>query len=761
MCKEKIKLLLVEDDLLIAKSMKHNLEELSYEVEISKNGINAIHHVVMNNSECDLILMDINLGQGIDGFQTATEINKHKEIPIIFLSSNVEIKSDETTNQIKSYGYVLKQSGISILDFNIKTALRLFAEKSQTVEILKSLNVITDIYEVYTSIATSYLENSNLKIDDKINESLELIGTFIGADRVYIFDYDFKNRLSSNAYEWCAEGVQPEILNLQDIPMESHLYLLETHEQGLPLIIENVDEMEDDDPVKALLAPQMIKSLITMPVFHSSNCIGFIGLHYTKNHKKLSLKEQALLENFSRLLAGLYSRDQHELSHENNLVSNFEFIFKNDNSSYFSHISNSFEKIFSVKINLNDPNWCKSVRFHPEDFKDLNSRLEHSEANESNFNFVCRLIVGDNVLEVEISASVVIKNTDVLLKGVMKNLTSRKNNEDELRNKTIFNDLVLNNIPADIALFDKNHDYLFINKNGIKDDGIRDWLIGKNDFDYYDFKGLDTNLAQIRRDNFNKAIETKQEVDWIDKIEKEGKVVYTLRRFFPFFIDGIFEYMIGYGIDVTELKTAQNKIYEKNTMLQEIHHRVANNNAIISSILSLQIQSSNSNEIQLVLKNVLARIMGINELYTNLLYSNEKLIVRIDKYFEGLISSFKSAFDVKSKFEIHMSVDRIEVLSSKAVTIGIIVNELLTNVYKYAYKENEKGIVSLSIVKKEENVCLIVSDDGRGIENKKLDKSNFGFGLTTIKMLAEEQLDGVLNIYNSNGMHVEISFSLN
>jgi len=759
--KEKIKLLLVEDDLLIAKSMKHDLEELSYEVEISKNGINAIHHVVMNNSECDLILMDIDLGQGIDGFQTATEINKHKETPIIFLSSNVEIKSDETTNQIKSYGYVLKQSGISILDFNIRTALRLFAEKSQTVEILKSLNIITDIYEVYTSIATSYLENSNLKIDDKINESLELIGTFIGADRVYIFDYDFKNRLSSNTYEWCAEGVQPEILNLQDIPMESYLYLLETHEQGLPLIIENVDEMEDDDPVKALLAPQMIKSLITMPVFHSSNCIGFIGLHYTKNHKKLSLKEQALLESFSRLLAGLYSREQHELSHENNLVSNFEFIFKSDNSSYFSHISNSFEKIFSVKINLNDPNWCKSVRFHPEDFKDLNSRLELSEANESNFNFVCRLIVGDNVLVVEISASVVIQNTDVLLNGVMKNLTSQKNNEDELKNKTIFNDLVLNNIPADIALFDKNHDYLFINKKGIKDDGIRNWLIGKNDFDYCDFKGLDTDLAQIRRDNFNKAIETKQEVDWIERMEKEGKVVYTLRRFFPFFIDGIFEYMIGYGIDMTEFKMAQNKIYEKNSMLQEIHHRVANNNAIISSILSLQIKSSDSNEIQLALKNVLARIMGINELYTNLLYSKEKLIVRIDKYFEGLISSFKSAFDVKSKFEIHMSADRLEVLSSKAVTIGIIVNELLTNVYKYAYKENEKGIVSISIVKKEENVCLIVSDDGRGIENKKLDKSNFGFGLTTIKMLAEEQLDGVLNIYNSNGTHVEISFSLN
>lgn len=258
-----------------------------------------------------------------------------------------------------------------------------------------------------------------------------------------------------------------------------------------------------------------------------------------------------------------------ELLHKNNLVSNFEFIFKSDKSSYFSYLSDSFEKIFGVNINLNDLNWYKTVRFHPEDFKDLINRLELIEANKSDFNFIGRLIVDHDIFWFEISSKVVIKNTDVLLNGIIKNITLLKNSEDDLKNKTIFNDLVLNNIPADIALFDKNHNYLFINKNGIKEDGMRDWLIGKNDFDYCALKGIDTSLAQIRRGNFNKAVETKQPVNWIDKMEKEGSTLYVYRRFFPFFIDGFFVYMIGYGIDVTELKIAQNKLDEQNSILIE------------------------------------------------------------------------------------------------------------------------------------------------------------------------------------------------
>ena len=126
--------------------------------------------------------------------------------------------------------------------------------------------------------------------------------------------------------------------------------------------------------------------------------------------------------------------------------------------------------------------------------------------------------------------------------------------------KQIFNEIILDNIPADIAVFDKNHNYLYINPNGIRDVKIRKWMIGKNDFDYCNYKGLDNSSAQKRSDIFNKVIQTKQQVEWIDEYKKEGKDIYVLRRFYPVFIDDIFYYVIGYGIDVSELKRAQNTV---------------------------------------------------------------------------------------------------------------------------------------------------------------------------------------------------------
>ncbi len=125
-----------------------------------------------------------------------------------------------------------------------------------------------------------------------------------------------------------------------------------------------------------------------------------------------------------------------------------------------------------------------------------------------------------------------------------------------------FNESVLFNIPADIAVFDKDHNYLFINPNGISNKELRDWMIGKNDFDYYKFKNLDTKPAEIRRGYFNKSKDTKQQVDWIDEINKGDKSIYILRRFYPYYVDDVFVYMIGYGIDITELKQTQMVLSE-------------------------------------------------------------------------------------------------------------------------------------------------------------------------------------------------------
>jgi len=118
-------ILLVEDEVLIAMSEKMSLEKYGYAVITAHSGENAIE-AVENTPGIDLILMDINLGGGIDGTEAAEHILKSRNLPVVFLSSHTEPEIVERTEKITSYGYVVKNTGITVLDASMKMAFKLF-----------------------------------------------------------------------------------------------------------------------------------------------------------------------------------------------------------------------------------------------------------------------------------------------------------------------------------------------------------------------------------------------------------------------------------------------------------------------------------------------------------------------------------------------------------------------------------------------------------------------------------------------------------
>ena len=118
-------ILLVEDEALIAINEKRQLEKEGYQVLHVMNGEDAVETVSTNNPPINLILMDINLGSGMDGTQTAQQILQKHDIPVVFLSSHTEKEVVEKTEKITSYGYVVKHSGITVLDASIKMAFKL------------------------------------------------------------------------------------------------------------------------------------------------------------------------------------------------------------------------------------------------------------------------------------------------------------------------------------------------------------------------------------------------------------------------------------------------------------------------------------------------------------------------------------------------------------------------------------------------------------------------------------------------------------
>lgn len=123
---EKKRILIVEDEALIALSEVNILKHYGYEASFVTNGEKAIKEVSSTIEKPDLILMDINLGSGIDGTEAAKIILKDFDIPIVFLSSHTDRDTVEKTRNITRYGYILKDSGDAVLINSIETAFELY-----------------------------------------------------------------------------------------------------------------------------------------------------------------------------------------------------------------------------------------------------------------------------------------------------------------------------------------------------------------------------------------------------------------------------------------------------------------------------------------------------------------------------------------------------------------------------------------------------------------------------------------------------------
>ena len=133
--------------------------------------------------------------------------------------------------------------------------------------------------------------------------------------------------------------------------------------------------------------------------------------------------------------------------------------------------------------------------------------------------------------------------------------------KDEMQEQKEFYEFILNNLPADVAVFDNKHNYVFINPKGIANKKIRDFMIGKNDFDYAKLKNIPDDRAKERRKLFNSVLKKKTIVTWQDEfIDKKGKREVVQRSIGPLFDEkGKVKYLIGYGADITKRVEAEEE----------------------------------------------------------------------------------------------------------------------------------------------------------------------------------------------------------
>jgi two-component sensor histidine kinase len=199
-------------------------------------------------------------------------------------------------------------------------------------------------------------------------------------------------------------------------------------------------------------------------------------------------------------------------------------------------------------------------------------------------------------------------------------------------------------------------------------------------------------------------------------------------------------------------KDLKNALEQKDTLYKELNHRVKNNLQMILSLIKLQINSSKNKEIIQDLNITKNRINSITKLYEILHETDEKDKFTTQKYFKDIAQNVAINFniDVKINFDIRHNINLNQLVYS-----GLILNELLTNSFKYAFDKVSKPQIDIKLYQENNFVYLIVQDNGKGILNQK----NDSLGLTIVKSLVTNQLEGSFEIKSYNGLKSRIEKS--
>lgn len=204
----------------------------------------------------------------------------------------------------------------------------------------------------------------------------------------------------------------------------------------------------------------------------------------------------------------------------------------------------------------------------------------------------------------------------------------------------------------------------------------------------------------------------------------------------------------------------ENLLTEKEILLKEVHHRIKNNIATIQSLLSLQAKTLSNLEAKSALQESIGRVKSMRTLYEKLLITDSYNEISVHDYVEVLVDSVVKFFSGNKEITLEKKIDDFQLDSKRIYPLGIIINELLTNIMKYAFTDRQSGHVSISIQKEGKQITLTLQDNGIGLPaDFDLEKST-GFGLMLVNMLAD-QMNAKIKFASDKGTKFTLVFQLN
>ena len=156
--------------------------------------------------------------------------------------------------------------------------------------------------------------------------------------------------------------------------------------------------------------------------------------------------------------------------------------------------------------------------------------------------------------------------------GTAEDITETKQIELRLKEQQAFYETILANLPADIAVFDKDYQYVYANPLAFKDSSLRAWIIGKTDYEYCAYRGKSRELADVRKKVLDQVKEERKNQEWEERfVSPEGHEIFISRRVAPVYDEqGNLVYIIGSGTDITTKKKALNELQEQKEFIRQV-----------------------------------------------------------------------------------------------------------------------------------------------------------------------------------------------
>ncbi len=253
---------------------------------------------------------------------------------------------------------------------------------------------------------------------------------------------------------------------------------------------------------------------------------------------------------------------------------------------------------------------------------------------------------------------------------------------------------------------------------------------------------------------FVRAAQGVQQQFELPLVNQQGEVVWYQLFINPVQYDEGTKELSCIAYDITERKEIDNQIREalkeKEILLQEVHHRVKNNLQVISSMLNLQRRFVDDDKMLEVLDESQNRISTMSFIHESLYRNSDFSSIGFSDYLEWLTQNLIHSYShVTTGVELISALDDVHINLKQAIPCGLIVNELVSNCLKYAFKGRTSGKIFLRVQRAGEKLEIQVSDNGVGLPDDFDFETNESLGVYLVQALTD-QLDGSLTVDNKH-----------